>query len=168
MKGLCKPALLCAAIFLLVLGSSAALAEANNCSRVGTWMGDTGTGITWTDIATAGRSATEGQLDLEWTKIDPTLGGFPTVRITNGKGTWQHVSGNTYRFTWVAYGLDAGSQPFFISRASGQVKMTNCNTIEINYTLEIFAAGQDIWTEQPMYGVSIGYAVEKRMPVVQP
>src|SRR5512142_665109 len=96
-----------AAIFMLTLGVSLASAQANNCSRMGTWMGDTGTGITWTDLATSGKSATEGQLDLEWTMIDPTLGAFPTVvRITNGRGTWQHVSGRTYRYTWLAYGVD--------------------------------------------------------------
>ena len=99
----------------------------NNCSRVGTWFGVGDSGITWMATDNPGPNATVGQLTLEWSVIDPTLGGFfpDVVRATSAVGVWQKVNRYTYEYTWIAYGLDAGGLPFYVARASGAASMVD-------------------------------------------
>lgn len=141
----------------------------NNCSRVGTWFGVGDSGITWMATDNPGANATVGQLALEWTVIDPTLGGyFPdVVRATNAVGVWQKVNRNTYEYTWIAYGLDAVGLPFYVARASGTASMADCDHVNITYALELFDPAQDMSTEPPLYGCFSGTATETRVPLVQ-
>ena len=108
----------------------------------------------------------EGGMDLVC--IDLTLGGFfPTaVRVTSPKGAWEKVNQNKYKYTWVAYGLSAAGQPVVVARTSGFDTMAGCNQVDTTYTLELFAPGQNIWSDPPFFGAFAGTTVEKRMPVV--
>ena len=155
-------------VIVLMMGSEIGLAQSNNCGRVGTWFGRADSGITWMAIDLRGVSAAAGQVELDWVMIDPTLGGFfPTVvRATAGKGVWESVNQSKYRYTWVAYGLDAAGQQVFVARASGFATTAGCNQVNITYTLELFAPVQDIWSAPPSFGAITGTAVEKRMPMV--
>lgn len=153
----------------LVAGSGRAMAASENCSRVGTWFGMGDSGITWIAVDAPGASATVGQVVLEWSLIDPTLGGFfPTVaRATNALGVWQKVNGHTYEYTWVAYGLDVAGQQVFVARASGIASLEDCDHVSLTYTLELFHPAQDISTDPPAFGTLCGTGTETRMGLVQ-
>lgn len=167
-----------AALVALAVASGVGLAQSamarsgatggTNCGRVGTWFGQGDSGITWMAVDTPGANATVGQFVLDWVLIDPTLGGFfPTSAVVTGaKGVWEKVNQSKYKYTWVAYGLDAAGQPVVVARASGFATMAGCNNVNLTYTLELFAPEDDIWTDQPSFGAVTGTAVEKRMPVV--
>ena len=139
------------------------------CSRVGTWFGLGDQGFQWIAIDDPGPNATAGQVTLEWTFLDPTLGGFfpDAAGVTSGVGVWGKLNRHLYQYTWVAYGLDAGGMWVYIARASGTAEMTDCDHVDINYVLEIFDPMQDIWTQSPAYGCFAGTAQETRMPLVQ-
>jgi hypothetical protein len=156
-------------VIVLMMGSEFGLAHSNNCGRPGAWFGTADSGITWMGIDTWGASATVGELALDWVMIDPTLGGFfpAAVRVTGAKGAWEKVNQSKYKYTWVAYGLDATGQQVYVARTSGFATMAGCAQVNITYTLELFAPGQDIWTDPPAFGTVTGTAVEKRMPVVE-
>jgi hypothetical protein len=157
-----------AVVVALVVGSGVGLAQSNNCGRVGTWFGQGDSGTTWIAIVTAGMSATVGQINMEWVLLEPTLGGFfPTaVRVTGGKGVWEKVNQNQYKYTWVAYGLDATGQPVYVARTSGFETIAGCDQTNITYTLELFSPEQNIWSDPPFFGAFTGTGVENRMPVV--
>ena len=156
-------------VIAFMLGSGAALAQSNNCGRVGTWFGEGDSGITWMASDNPGTSATVGQLELDWVLIDPTLGGFfeDAVRVTNARGVWEKVNQNQYKYTWVAYAFDGEGLPVFVARASGSASMAGCDTVNITYELALFAPGQKIWHDTPAYGAFSGTAVETRMPIVK-
>lgn len=140
-----------------------------SCGRVGTWFGLSDSGISWIAADNPGPNATVGQVTLEWSVIDPTLGGnFPTaVRTTNAMGVWSKVNRHLYEYTWVAYGLGADGLPVYVARASGTAELVDCDNVDIVYTLELFDPAQDIWTEPPLYGCISGTGQEWRMPLVQ-
>jgi len=149
-----------------------AIAASQNCTIVGTWFGVDGT-YTWVNTTTYGSSATVGQLNYEWVKYDPTLGGlFPgTVRWTNSIGVWEKVKRHEYRFTWVCYGLDAAGAITFIGRASGTKSMTNCDHVNIAAVIECWVGEKDINTVPPDFSFPAGDPTqpptETRMPLVQ-
>jgi hypothetical protein len=156
-------------VVALMLGSGVALAQSNNCGRVGTWFGQGDSGITWIAGDNPGTSATVGQVALEWVLMDPTLGGFfpDAVRVTNARGVWEKVNQNKYKYTWVAYAFDGAGQPVFVARASGDATMAGCDTVNITYALALFSPGQKIWSDTPEYGTFPGTALETRMPMVK-
>ena len=155
-----------------VAGSGSVMAAAPNtsgsCSRVGTWHGLGDSGIRWMVTDTPGSNATVGQFALEWVVIDPTLGGFfPTVvRATNALGVWQKVNQRKYKYTWIAYGLDAGGLPVFVARTSGVASMVDCDHAQLTYTLELFDPAQDM-SGEPQFATLTGTATENRMALVQ-
>lgn len=159
-----------AVVVALVVGSGVGLAQSksNNCGIVGTWFGQNDSGFAWMATITPGTNATDGQFTLEWVLIDPTLGGFfPTaVRATGANGVWEKVNQFKYKYTWVAYGLSAAGQIVFVARTSGFETMAECDQLDTTYTMELFAPGQDIWSEPPSFGTFTGTGVHKRMPVV--
>ncbi len=142
--------------------------QSNNCGRVGTWFGQSDSGFTWMSIESPGVSATVGQVHLDWILVDPTLGGFfPTaVRVPPGLGVWEKVNQRQYKYTWVAYALDAAGQPVVVARTSGFDTITGCDRTDLEYTLELFAPAQDIWSEKPLFGAFKGTGLETRMPLV--
>jgi hypothetical protein len=154
-------------VVALVVGSGVGLAQSRECGRVGTWFGQGDAGFTWMAIDTPGVSATAGQFHLEWVRFDPTLGGFfpMVVRVTKPQGVWEKVNASKYKFPWVAYAFDANAAMAFVVRTSGLATMAGCDQVNMTYTLELFAPGQDIWRDTPLFAFP-GTAVEKRMPVV--
>lgn len=138
------------------------------CGKLGTFHGEAADmGITWMVVNTPGQNAIHGQFTVEWIEIDPTLGGFPdAVRITDASGVWEKTGWNVYKYTWIAYGLDQNGFLVYSARASGTAKMTDCNHVDLNYVLELWPAGFDIYTNPPIVCVP-GTATETRMPLVQ-
>lgn len=151
-------------VVALVAGSGAALAQSNNCGVVGTWT-HWGT-FGWYGVVSPGTSATVGQIEIEWITWDPTIGGrLPAVRTTGPKGVWEKVNQREYKYTWVAYGLDADGLPVYVLRASGVGTLPRCDRFDITGWLEMFWPTQDIWTETPFMRVPID-EFATRMPVV--
>lgn len=142
------------------------------CGKVGTFHGEApDMGITWMVVNTPGQNADNGQFTVEWTEIDPTLG-IPmppftdAVRVTNASGVWKKVSRNVYEFTWIAYGLDQDGFLAYSARASGTAKLTDCDHVDMNYVLELWPEGYDIYNDPPIVAAP-GTGVETRMPLVQ-
>ena len=154
---------------MVFAGNGTAARGANNCSRVGTWLGVSDSGTSWIATDTPGPNATVGQLALEWVRIDPTRGNlYPTViRVTNALGVWEKVNKRKYEYTWIAYGLDASGMPVYVARESGIASMANCDHVDLTYVLQLFGPTQDISTESPDLGCFPGTAVETRMSLVQ-
>jgi hypothetical protein len=156
-------ALIAALCFGFVFCGVNATAAAPPCTAVGTWLGQGDSGFTWMNIKTPGSSATTGQVDVTWIEVDPTLfGAFPdAVRITNGRGVWQMVSGDTVEYTWMAYGLDASAALVYFARVSGSHTEDDCDHHSITYVMELFLPDST-----PVFCAE-GTANETRMPLVQ-
>jgi hypothetical protein len=140
------------------------------CGKVGTFHGEAADmGFTWMVVNTPGQNAANGQFTVEWIEIDPTLvGNFPdATRMTNAYGVWKKVGWNVYKYTWIAYGLDQDGFLVYSVRASGTAKLTNCNHADLNYVLEIWPAGLDIYEDESPIPPIPGSGVETRMPLVQ-
>jgi hypothetical protein len=154
-----------ACMLLLFLGTDA-MAKSKTCSLTGTWFGEAGN--TWTAIVTPGKSATGGQLYLEWVLIDPTLGGeFPSVvRVSNGVGVWQQVNNKEYKWSWVYYGFDASGTVIYTTRFSGTSSLSDCDHAEDTWVNEVWLGGQDMNTDPPN-SCGSGTGTETRMPLVQ-
>ena len=142
------------------------------CSKVGTFHGEApDMGITWMVVNSPGMNPANGQFMVEWTEIDPTLG-IPmspftdAVHVTNASGVWKKVGRNMYEFTWIAYGLDQDGFLAYSARASGTAKLTDCDHVDMNYVLELWPAGYDIYSDPPVV-TTPGTGVETRMPLVQ-
>lgn len=165
-RGAILAVIFAAAVFA---GSGERPGSFSTCGRVGTWFGLGDSGFSWIATDTPGPNATVGQLALEWTVIDPTLGGWfqNAVRTTNAVGVWAKVNRRLYELTWVAYGLDANGLPVYVARASGTAELADCDNVDIIYVLEIFDPTQDISVDPPAFGCVSGTATETRMPLVQ-
>lgn len=155
----------CTILFFL---SGDAIAASNNCTIVGTWFGVDGP-YTWMNTVTPGTSATVGQVNLEWVLYDPTIENlFPAaVRWTNSKGVWETINKSEYKFTWVAYALDATGAIVFVARASGIKSMVDCDHVNIAALLELWLPGKDINTDPPDICFPAAAPTETRMPLVQ-
>lgn len=140
--------------FLSVPGAATA-APPQNCSYIGSWYGFIGDVVEWT-VNVQGQSQSSGTVDLEDIMFDPTLG-LPifedAVRMSSTKGVWERTGGNTFSITGVGYAIDAVGTQVWLGKMSGKVTIVDdCNTESLDLTLEVFAPGQNPFTEEPMYG----------------
>lgn len=146
------------------------------CNRLGTWYGENDQGATWMAVYNPGQFPDNGQLTIEWIEHDSTGGGlFPeAVRLTQAFGVWEKVipghfheeSRPHYRYTFIAHGLDQQGMLIYMARASGEMKLTDCNHVNNTYVLEFWLAGDDIYSDTPFLCIT-GTGTETRMPLVK-
>ncbi len=161
---------LAAGVALAAVNGSA-WAAGNNCTRVGSWWGDaqSSSGLTWLGNYTPGASATAGQLNFQWVASDPTFfGNFPmATRLGDGVGSWEKISHDEYKVTFVAYGFDNGT-PIYTLRTSALMYQEDCDHISSSYTAEFFSGAvppQNL-SEAPLLFKAGGTTTEIRMPLV--
>ena len=137
-----------------------------SCRLQGSWLAEVDIGGRFFAQYAAGANANSGALTLEWILFDPTLfGNFPTaVRLTQAAGGWQS-HGQSYDYTWVAYGLDSAGIPVYAIKGSGTGTFQGCDTIAFDWVLEVFA-GPDF---DPLVGDPVtclsGFGTKDRIPV---
>lgn len=135
------------------------------CGLIGTWAGHAGTSAYWFGVHTAGTHDKKGEMLFNWVAVDSSLLGGAT-RLTDGHGVFDETDNGHYAYTWYAYGVDADALPIYTVRVHGLAENTDCNTIRIEYTYEVFAAvfpPQDV-SGDPLY-TTTGVAHEARIPV---
>ena len=138
------------------------------CSGEGSWLGWVDTGVTFFVVNSAGATGRSGTTTLEFIYTDPTLfGNFPdAVRTTAAEGAWDQVTATTHRFTFIAYGLDATGMPLYSLRGSGTSAMTGCDSMVLDWVMEIFPYPLDPLVDAPV-GCMSGTGTETRIQVVQ-
>lgn len=136
------------------------------CSLQGAWLSEVDIGARFFVSYASGASATSGPLAVEWIAGDPSLfGAFPAaVSLTQGVGTWQRVTGHSYRYTWISYGLDADGQPLYAWKGSGTGVIQGCNMIVFDYVAEIFPMPLDPLLDDPVDCIE-GSGTKVRMPI---
>ncbi len=146
-------------------------AAGNNCTRVGAWFGDAqaSSGLTWLGTWTPGASATGGQFNFQWVAADPTFfGNFPmATRLGDGVGSWEKISHDEYKGSFVAYGFANGT-PIYTLRASAILYLEDCDHTSFSYTAEFFLGAvppQDLSKATLLYAVR-NTGTETRMPLV--
>lgn len=160
-----------AAVVALAAMNGSAWAAGNNCTRVGAWFGDAqaSSGLTWLGNWSPGASATGGQLNFQWVASDPTFGGnFPmATRLGDGVGSWEKISHDEYKGTFVAYGFANGT-PIYTLRSSALLYLEDCDHTSFSYTAEFFWGAvppQDLSKATLLYAVR-NTGTETRMPLV--
>ena len=136
------------------------------CSLQGAWLSEVDIGARFFVNYASGASATGGPLAVEWIAGDPTLfGAFPAaVSLTQGVGTWQRVTGHSYQYTWISYGLDADGQPLYAWKGSGTGVIQGCNMIVFDYVAEIFPMPLNPLLDEPVSCIS-GSGTKARLPI---
>lgn len=139
------------------------------CGTEGTWLGLADNGFSWMNTITRGTGVSNGQVDLTWVSVDPTLfGAFAAATtITPGRGVWRRADRrHDIQWTWMAYGKAADGTVLYVARVSGTHAMPDCDHIAIAYIFEVFLPQQDMTTE-PAVACLQGTGMETRMPLVQ-
>lgn len=154
-----------AVVVALLLGCGVGFAQSNNCGITGTWIHWEDFG--WLGLFTPGANATVGQMDIDWVEWNPKLGPFQSaVRTTDPKGVWEKIDKSAYKWTWVAYGLDAAGLRVYALRASGIGTMAGCDRVDITGRLDLFLPTQNIWSDTPIATIPVSeFAI--RMPIIQ-
>jgi len=166
---------LTAAVALAVV-SGAAWASPDQCGRIGTWFGSAGSPtpiLTWFGVDTEGKNDKNGEMILDWVFVDPTWGNpnfSLATRLTGGRGVWEKIHKNEYKYTWYAYGIMNNGFPLYSIRVSGFVSQADCDQAGIDYTVEFFVppvAPQNMsMPGVTPVGVHTGTATETRVPLV--
>jgi len=155
--------------FFIALLSVSLVSAKSGCRLEGSWLGFGADGSRW--LATYhGESANAGTNDLEFF-FEPTLGGlFPgAVSISSARGVWVRTGGNTFAYTLITFGLDAGGNVAWIIKNSGNKTLTdNCNLMTIEGTLEVFLPEVDPFEGEPLFCVPGAGSEEVRMRVDPP
>lgn len=161
----------CAVVFALTLAMpTVSVAGPKGCNMQGSWMGFGGVAGQWTS-SIHGKSASSGTLGIQAPEFDPTLdNNFPdVVTITTLRGVWERLTGNTFAYTVVGFGLDADGEVVWIGKNSGYEVLTeDCNLMTVNSTLEVFMPGDDPFSDPPYFAVSLGEIYANRMRVDPP
>ncbi|MEW6337035.1 MAG: hypothetical protein AB1625_06495 [Acidobacteriota bacterium] len=151
------------------MGGALAASAVVPCGSEGTWLGLADNGFSWMNTITRGTGISNGQVDLAWVSVDPTLfGAFAAATsITPGRGVWRRVDRrHDIQWTWMAYGKAADGTVLYVARVSGTHAMPDCDHIAIAYVLEVFLPQQNMDTEPPVACLQ-GTGMETRMPLVQ-
>jgi len=140
-----------------MMTSGLAWADNNRiCDYRGSWYG-TFPNSQLTSLATAhGASHSKGSAVLEVPGAD--LSFLSAVKVSSFRGTWETIDNRSFAFTFVGYGLNVSGQTVVIVKISGTGTFaTNCTSITVNNTTEIFSGAQDPFgDEPPVYGYDRG------------
>jgi hypothetical protein len=163
-------AAVCALLVIAVAGPAMAQphewSTVASCRLQGSWLAEVDIGGRFFAQYAAGANANSGALTLVWILFDPTLfGNFPTaVRLTQAAGGWER-HGQSYDYTWVAYGLDSAGIPVYAIKGSGTGTFQGCDTIAFDWVLDVYA-GPDF---DPIFGDPVtclsGFGTKVRIPV---
>lgn len=136
-----------------------------SCRLHGSWLAEVDIGGRFFVQYGAGANASSGPMTVEWISFDPTLfGNFPTVvSLTQGVGAWAR-HGQTYDYTWMAYGLDPAGLPVYAVRTAGTGEFDGCETIAFDWVLEVFPTPLDPLGDDPVACLS-GVGSKVRIPV---
>jgi len=139
-----------------------------HCPLEGTWLATVDIGAQFFAQYAGGATGTGGALTVEWILFDPTLfGNFPTaVRVTQAQGLWEQKTATAYEYTWIAYGFDAEGNPLYAIRGSGTGTLTECDTIDFDWVMEVFPYPLDPLVDDPFACMS-GTGSKHRIPLVQ-
>jgi hypothetical protein len=151
-----------------VAAASDELPQARLCVIDGTWIGETDSGARFLINYNSAPLGLAGGMSLEWIVFDPTLyGTFPSaVSMSQGMGVWQRTRWNSYDYTWIAYGLDAGGLPVYSIKTSGTGVVQSCDRFEFNYNIEVFPTPLDPLEDDPVACIP-GTGVKRRVPLSQ-
>jgi hypothetical protein len=158
-----------ACVLLLGLAIPGA-ANAGGCSLLGSWFGvdnlEDKTLTGWM-VTVTGKSESRGNNNFEYSNFDPTFFGyFPTaVRISSSVGTWKRTGGSTFEYTFIGYSIDALNQIVGISKASGEISLSeDCNAETLTAIVSLYDPATspftDGWFEQLDFGILFGYRVQ--------
>ena len=160
------------ALLLLTVPVSASMkglepSPVSGCHLEGSWLAQVDIGGRFFTQYGGGANATAGPLTIEWILFDPTLfGNFPTtVRVTQAAGGW-HRNGQSYDYTWIAYGLDSSGRPVYAIKGSGTGKLDDCDMIGFDYVLEVFPWPLNPLVDRPVTCLS-GTGAKQRIPVAR-
>lgn len=137
--------------------------EVEGCKLHGSWIGyDTTFGDAWWMSTASGQSATAGTLVLEVPGFDLTLpaGDPPTatfpnaLKITDLRGTWERIDGNSFAYTVLGIVVDENGATQYISKLTGTDTLSDeCNTLFIaNTKLQIYLPQADPFADTPLIG----------------
>jgi len=136
------------------------------CGLPGSWAGEVDIGARFFAQYSRGGWAGGGPLTIEWIVLDPTLfGNFPAaVRTTQSVGVWRMETGNTYSYTWVAYGLDMNGTPVYAIKTSGMGTIRDCHSTDFDWVMEVFPAPLDPLHDEPPVCLA-GTGTKERIPI---
>ena len=108
--------LLSVALGFVIAGITLADGAGKGCSIQGSWFGVVGLGdtrLTGWIITVSGKSANEGENNIEYPNFDPTLGGnFPgAVSLSTSRGVWKCTGDNTFDYRFTGYAIDEFRTP---------------------------------------------------------
>jgi hypothetical protein len=125
-------------------GATLADGAGKGCSIQGTWFGVMGVGdtrLTGWMINVTGKSANEGENNIEYPNFDYTLdGNFPNVvSLSTMRGVWQRSGGNTFDYSFTGYAIDEFGVPVYIATVSGVATLIeDCRYEHITATMDVF------------------------------
>lgn len=159
-----RKSIICGVLVSIALGftiSGAVLADSagKGCSIQGTWFGvnDVGdTRFTGWMITVTGKSANEGENNIEYPNFDATLGGnFPNaVSLSSSRGVWKRTGGNTFDYKFTGYAIDEFRMPVYIATVSGVAKtIEDCSYEYITATIDVFLPTMDPFHDDPLFSI---------------
>ncbi len=163
----------CLLIGVVFLAASALAADMpkGGCTLQGSWMS---TDVNFQSLGTdMGESASSGTMIVELfgANADPTLGGMfqNGVKISTLRGVWERTGGNTFAYTQVWYGLDAGENILWIGKNSGTETLSeDCNLLKVDSTFEIFYPEVNPFGGTPFFAEPLPTIYYHRMRVDPP
>lgn len=140
-------------------GTTLADGAGKGCSIQGSWFGVMGVGdlqLTGWMITVTGKSANEGENNIEYPNFDATLGGnFPNaVSLSTSKGTWKRTGGNTFDYEFMGYAIDDSRTPVYIAVVSGvATTIEECRYEHITATIDVFLPFMDPFHDDPLFSI---------------
>jgi hypothetical protein len=137
--------------------------EVEGCKLHGSWFGYEPTiGDAYWMSTASGQSASAGTLvlevpgfDITLTAGDPPTATFPdALKITDLRGTWERIDGNTFAFTVLGIVVDESGVTQYIAKLTGTDTLSDeCNTMFIENTkLQIYLPQADPFADAPLIG----------------
>lgn len=169
-----RKSIICGLLFSIALGftfSGVTLADSANkgCSIQGSWFGvnDVGdTTLTGWLITVTGKSANEGENNIEYPNFDATLGGnFPNaVSLSSSRGVWKRTGSNTFDYSFTGYAIDEFRVPVYIATVSGVATIIeDCRYEHITATIDVFLPNMDPFHADPLFSIPMDPLYAYRM-----
>jgi hypothetical protein len=166
-----RKVLACVLMFGLAIPGAALAGDAGKgCSILGSWFGvDTleDKNLTGWMVTVTGKSENRGTNDFEFQNFDPTFFGyFPTaVRLSSSDGAWERTGGNTFKYSFIGFALDAANQLVGIIKTSGEVSLSDdCNSETLSATAYLYDPLEGPFADEPFQVVPFpelyGYRIQ--------
>lgn len=158
------------AVVMLLAGWNVGSADSElNCTGEGSWIINDSSGFVWLTLNLP-LDNTKKRVGMSMTPVtfDPTLGGaFADVTtLTPMKGIVEQVGANLYDYQWIAYGLTADHDIFYIVRSRGTLSFVDCDTVDSEGSLGFYGYWQDPFGEEaPAFGCIPNTSTAVRTPL---